>query len=114
MLHYQQRRPTNAEPPVALLTETFLTPNELWFIRNHHPVPKIDPAVYRLTLGTTWTAKGANGAKSPSFTYTLDDLRTRFRKVDVVTTIQCGGNRRSEMSKVCWREKFALLALLCA
>lgn len=94
VLNYQQRRPTNAEPPVALLTESFLTPNDLWFIRNHHPVPKIDESTFRLSLSTTASNDGR------SFSYSLADLRSRFRKVDVVSSIQCGGNRRAEMSKI--------------
>lgn len=31
---------------------------------------------------------------------TLNDLRTKFEKVSITATIQCAGNRRSEMTKV--------------
>jgi hypothetical protein len=36
-----QKRPINAEPPPPLLTHSWLTPNSIWFVRNHHPVPKV-------------------------------------------------------------------------
>ncbi len=41
ILIYRQKKPTNAEPPVNLLTESYLTPIPLWFIRGHHPVPLV-------------------------------------------------------------------------
>jgi len=41
-------KPFNAEPPDELLVEHFLTPNELYFKRNHLPVPDIKPENYSL------------------------------------------------------------------
>ncbi len=35
-------------PQLAL--DSYLTPNELFFVRHHLPVPDIDPAAYRLTV----------------------------------------------------------------
>ncbi len=58
---------------------------------------------YRLTVGAV-QSKGANAAKNvPSgqtYSYTLDDLKNKFRRTEVVSSIQCGGNRRAEMSAV--------------
>lgn len=34
-------RPYNAELPPTLLTDNFVTPNDLFFVRNHLPVPKV-------------------------------------------------------------------------
>jgi len=32
-------QPMNAEVPVEILLNTYLTPNKLFYIRHHHPVP---------------------------------------------------------------------------
>ena len=36
-------KPFNAEPPLTVITDSFITPNELFYVRNHLPVPTIDP-----------------------------------------------------------------------
>jgi hypothetical protein len=43
------QKPFNAEPPSELLTDSFITPNELFFKRNHLPVPDIKADDYVLT-----------------------------------------------------------------
>lgn len=40
-LHVRAKAPFNAEPPPELLLKSFVTPNELFFVRNHLPVPDI-------------------------------------------------------------------------
>ena len=35
-------QPFNGEPPPSLLKQSFITPNELHFIRNRLPVPDVD------------------------------------------------------------------------
>mmetsp|Transcript_19730 Transcript_19730/g.50088 ORF Transcript_19730/g.50088 Transcript_19730/m.50088 type:complete len:564 (+) Transcript_19730:209-1900(+) len=83
-------KPFNAEPPPELLTDALHTPNPLFFTRNHLPVPHVDPKDYRLHI----TADGT----PLSVTLTLDDLRA-FEEVTIDATLQCGGNRRAEMSR---------------
>mmetsp|Transcript_63410 Transcript_63410/g.138073 ORF Transcript_63410/g.138073 Transcript_63410/m.138073 type:complete len:607 (+) Transcript_63410:65-1885(+) len=85
-------KPCNAELPAELMMDSWLTPTPVWFIRHHHPVPVINNDEYRLVIG-------GEGTKPVSLS--LDDLRTRFVKREVVSTIQCGGNRRSELDQVC-------------
>ena len=41
LLTYHMTTPINAEPPGSLLTADWITPSELWFARNHHPVPPL-------------------------------------------------------------------------
>lgn len=36
-------KPFNGEPPFELLPESFITPNSLFFVRNHLPVPQVNP-----------------------------------------------------------------------
>ena len=55
-------------------------------------MPRIDPATHVLTVEGT-------GIAAP-MTFTLDDLASKFEQVDVEVTLQCGGNRRREMSRV--------------
>ena len=85
-------KPFNAESPLDALVDSFTTPNELFFVRNHLPVPTVDESTYRLEI------KGLGVAKPISLT--LNELKTRFPKTSVTMTIQCAGNRRSEMDKV--------------
>merc|ERR1719399_1682230 len=90
-LIFHNNKPCNAELPTELMMDQWLTPNPVWFIRHHHPVPVVDPGKWRLTI---------EGLGTKSVTLTLADLKERFLKRQVVSTIQCGGNRRSELDKV--------------
>eukprot|EP00752_Nemacystus_decipiens_P016390 g14652.t1 len=87
-------RPFNAEPPPELLLDAgFITPNELYYVRNHLPVPDVDPETYRLHVEVE--GKGARCVQ-----YSLADLKNKFPHVKVVTAIQCAGNRREDMTNV--------------
>lgn len=93
------KQPINAEAPSALLTDSFITPTELFFVRNHHPVPQLDAATHqlRLTLQTGDTkARKYDDVKALS----LSDLKRRYPAKTVTTSIQCGGNRRLEMTEL--------------
>lgn len=82
--------PFNGEPPLALLAEELITPNELFYVRNHLPVPVIDPEEYRLTVEVP--------GREP-LQLSLADL-AKLEQHTVATTIQCAGNRRDEMTSV--------------
>uniref|UniRef100_A0A8C9L2S2 sulfite oxidase n=1 Tax=Serinus canaria TaxID=9135 RepID=A0A8C9L2S2_SERCA len=90
-LRVNSLKPFNAEPPPELLTQSFLTPNELFFTRNHLPVPAVEPGSYRLRV---------EGPGGRALSLSLSELRQRFPKHEVTATLQCAGNRRSEMSRV--------------
>jgi sulfite oxidase len=86
-------KPFNAETPVSLISnDTYITPNELWYVRHHHPVPVVEPKEYRLVIE-------GKGITSP-VSLTLDDLKTLFKKRTVVATMQCGGNRRGAYNEI--------------
>lgn len=91
ILKIVNKKPFNAETPSALLVEHFHTPNELFYVRNHLPVPEIDPKTYELEVEIE------NDNKVVSFT--LDELKKMPSKT-ISATIMCAGNRRSEMMKV--------------
>lgn len=50
VLQVNAEQPFNAEPPLPLLVNDHLTPNHLFFVRNHLPVPEIDPDTYVLEI----------------------------------------------------------------
>lgn len=83
-------KPFNAEPPLSILVDSYITPSDVFYVRNHLPVPVIDPKEYELEL---------LGIGVDETTLSLDDLK-KFPKRTVTTTIQCAGNRRSEMVKL--------------
>ncbi|XP_065175205.1 sulfite oxidase-like [Sycon ciliatum] len=91
LLTINTEKPFNAETPVALLTDSFITPNELFFVRNHLPVPNVEPKKYVLEV----TAPGREPLK-----LSLQDLKEKFTKHTVVATLQCAGNRRRQMTDV--------------
>ncbi|HEY7795569.1 MAG TPA: molybdopterin-dependent oxidoreductase, partial [Gaiellaceae bacterium] len=81
--------PLNAETPLDLLCRSPITPNELFYVRNHGPVPAVDPAAYQLALG---------GLVRRPLGLSLDDLG-RFERVTVTATMICAGNRRDELAR---------------
>jgi sulfite oxidase len=82
-------KPFNGEPRIELLTQDYITPNRIHYVRNHLAVPDIDPNEYVLIV------KG-KGIKN-KHKFTLQDLKTKFPKHQVVTTLQCAGNRREDL-----------------
>lgn len=85
-------KPRNAETPGEALSAQFLTPNDLFYVRNHMWVPTIDDAQsneHRLTVELF------DGTMKE---YTLQDLKTKFPRHKVTAALQCSGNRRKHMS----------------
>ncbi|XP_078390695.1 sulfite oxidase, mitochondrial [Cetorhinus maximus] len=91
VLKVNSLKPFNAEPPLEILSDNYLTPNEIFFKRNHLPVPEVDPNKFRLEI---------MGEGMKSIQLTLDDLKTKFPKHTITAALQCAGNRRSEMNAV--------------
>lgn len=87
----RETEPFNAGPPPGLLRQSFITPQNLFFVRNHAPVPDLDAASYRLQVG---------GMVGEHLTLSLDELRSRFTKREVAATLQCAGNRRDILSAI--------------
>lgn len=81
-LKVHTKKPFNAETPVILLDKQFLTPNELFFVRHHLPVPEVDLHEYELEIS-------GFGLKQP-VVLTYDELQ-RLPQHKVITTIQCAG-----------------------
>ena len=71
--------PENSEFPFAEL-RSWITPLEQFYVRNHFPVPEMDPMTWRLRVGDA--------------TLSLGDLESLPRR-KVVATLECAGNGRS-------------------
>ena len=83
-------KPINAETPTHLLDDA-LTPNNLFFVRNNGIPPiKIDKSSWTLTIE-------GESAKQKK-TYSLNDLKTKFKTYSQNVTLECGGNGRSEFN----------------
>jgi hypothetical protein len=83
-------QPMNAEVPEELLTQHYLTPPSLFYIRNHHPVPHLtEDQIKNYNVEIDLSAYGKDTLK-----ISLDDLK-KMPKVEVTATLQCSGNRRS-------------------
>ncbi|OKJ36486.1 sulfite oxidase [Streptomyces sp. CB01580] len=84
-----QDEPYNAEaPPGALQSQ--ITPLDTFYGRNHAPIPRIDSANWRLRV---------EGLVDRPLELSMDDLR-RFPERTVAATLQCAGNRRSDLIEV--------------
>ena len=78
----------NAGPPVSQLASQFVTPTDLFFVRNHTQIPHFQLDSYRLTVG---------GMVTRELSLSLDELKNRFEPRELTATLQCAGNRRKEM-----------------
>ncbi|KAI7843652.1 hypothetical protein COHA_002555, partial [Chlorella ohadii] len=86
----RSQKPMNSETPKELLAGSLLTPNDLFYVRNHLPVPHIKPEEYRLKI---------EGEGLRSMELTLHDLQTKFRRHSITATLQCTGNRRNDFNE---------------
>jgi sulfite oxidase len=83
----QGDKPWNVETPVHLLDDR-ITPVEKMFIRNNGLIPeKIDVSSWTLTID-------GESVKTKK-TYTLEELKKRFKQYTYQLVLECGGNGRS-------------------
>lgn len=80
----------NAEPHLADLVRSWMTPTKHFYIRSHAPVPKIHHKEFRLSV---------EGLVEKPLSISLAEL-AEFKQHEVVATMTCAGNRRNEHSLV--------------
>ncbi|KIW12958.1 hypothetical protein PV08_08145 [Exophiala spinifera] len=83
-------KPCNAETPSQEIAESFITPNRLFFVRNHFWVPKIDEGKHVLHVELPDGTEKA---------YSVAELKSNFKPFSITATLQCTGNRRKHMSE---------------
>jgi sulfite oxidase len=87
-----EEEPFNAEPPREALGREAITPFERLYVRGHGAVPDLPPGAIRLRV---------DGLVDEPLELSLDDLRDgRFETVEVTATLQCAGNRRTDLIAV--------------
>lgn len=88
----RSQKPFNAEPQLDLLVQHEITPTDLFYVRNHLPVPpQVSIESYRLKI------LDLDGSEIGSFS--MEQLKA-LPKHEIIATIQCAGNRRDEMRSV--------------
>jgi len=90
-LIFYTNEPANAETPLDALRENFITPVDLFYMRNHGPVPEMDIKNYRLEV---------KGMVENELRLSLDELMNDFPKQTVMATLQCAGNRRDQLIEI--------------
>ena len=85
--------PTNLETRLELL-DGVITPNELFFVRNHAPTPPIEAADYRLVV--------EGDAVDAPVELWIDDLRA-LESHSLVAYLECAGNWRSYWESIVGR-----------
>ncbi len=78
--------PFQAEPKYFGRSHEFHTPNALFYVRNHGPVPDANRDTFRLTIGST--------------VFSVQELEQNFKQQKISATLQCTGNRLDELSGV--------------
>jgi DMSO/TMAO reductase YedYZ molybdopterin-dependent catalytic subunit len=89
----EQRRfvtqsPENSETPLDQV-RGWVTPNPLFFVRNHFPMPTIDLAKWKLRI---------EGCVEHAMEWTLDELMALPER-SVFATVECAGNGRSFLAE---------------
>ena len=77
-------RPPDFETPVSLLN-SFITPNDTFYVRSHIPIPQIDAASWALKIG---------GEVNSPIALSLDEIR-KLPAVTITNTLECAGNGRA-------------------
>jgi len=83
-------RPVNAETPAHLLDDR-ITPAKRLFVRNNGtppPVANIDP--------DKWTVEFGGESAKKTMSFTIAELKKRFKHYTYQLQLECGGNGRSE------------------
>lgn len=99
-------KPWNLEAQAHLLDEK-VTSNKYMFIRNNGKVPEnIDVK--------NWTVTFDGESVKQSKTYTLQELKTKFKSYSYQLTIECGGNGRAEFDPPAKGNQWTVGAVSCA
>ena len=94
------KHPFNTEAPLRDLVDAgFLTPSNLFYVRNHGAVPQCNQE-----RADNWTLR-IHGLVEQEHTFTIQDLISRFQVVTLPITLVCAGNRRREQNGQCSSSK---------
>lgn len=83
--------PFNAEPPLKQLIESYVTPTEVFFKRNHGPIPLIEEKEHMVTV---------EGLVPRQLKLSVKQIKENYKKKRILAALQCAGNRREGLLKV--------------
>lgn len=87
-INYHNTTPQNGEMYTEKITASWITPIKDWYVRNHFEIPKVQhPDSYKIVIELI----------DNDFILDYTKLLSMDSK-EVITTIQCGGNRRNDMN----------------
>ncbi len=99
-------KPWNIEAQAHLLDDK-ITPNSAMFIRNNGLIPEeVDVANWKLSFD------GESAAQTKS--YTIQELKSKFKTHTYQLTLECGGNGRSEFDPPAKGNQWTIGAVSCA
>jgi sulfite oxidase len=99
-------KPWNIEAKAHLLNDN-ITPNSKMFIRNNGVIPEdINEKTWTLTID-------GESVKNKK-TYTLNELKSKFKQHTYQLTLECGGNGRSEFDPPAKGNQWTVGAVSCA
>lgn len=99
-------KPWNIEAQAHLLDDR-ITPNKFMFIRNNGIIPEnIDVA--------NWTIEFDGESVKQKKTYSLSELKSKFKQHTYQLTLECGGNGRSEFDPPAKGNQWTIGAVSCA
>ncbi|AKA35233.1 sulfite oxidase [Flagellimonas lutaonensis] len=99
-------KPWNIEAKAHLLNDD-VTPNKYMFIRNNGRIPQNIDA-------STWILKIDGESVKAEKSYSVDDLKTKFKHHTYQLTLECGGNGRSEFDPPAKGNQWTVGAVSCA
>lgn len=99
-------KPWNIEAKAHLLDDK-ITPNKFMFIRNNGIIPEKPDA-------KTWTLTIDGESVKEQKSYTLEDLKSKFKQHTYQLTLECGGNGRSEFDPPAKGNQWTIGAVSCA
>src|SRR3954470_19987622 len=83
--------PFNAETGLAALAAGPLTATDAFYVRNHGPIPHLDPDAWRLRV---------HGCVQRELNLSLATLRQALPTREEIATLQCAGNRRAGLMAI--------------
>ncbi|AJD00904.1 molybdopterin oxidoreductase [Campylobacter lari] len=91
---YHGERPMTAETQIYALDSDF-TKAENFFVRNNGIPPELSVIKEKIKQG--WTLEIGGESVKNAKTYTLDELKKKFKHYTYALTLECGGNGRGEV-----------------
>lgn len=91
---YHGQRPMTAETQIYALDSDFTKP-ENFFVRNNGIPPELFVIKEKMKKG--WTLEIGGESVKNAKTYTLDELKKKFKHYTYALTLECGGNGRGEV-----------------